>query len=58
MDPGLLLRLIERADGDVVVAIGRSPRGLALTTEDGTDAVWSSPSAGRCRLERPLRCEP
>ena len=39
MDPGLMLRLIEREDGDVVVAIGRSPRGLALMTEDGTDAV-------------------
>lgn len=39
MDPGLMLRLIVREDGDVVVAIGRSPRGLALMTEDGTDAA-------------------
>lgn len=39
MDPGLVLRIQEREDGDVVVAIGRSPRGIALTVEDGTAAV-------------------
>jgi hypothetical protein len=39
MDPGLVLRIQEREDGDVVVAIGPSPRGIALTAEDGTAAV-------------------
>ena len=39
MDPGLAPRIQEREDGDVVVAIGHSPRGIALAADDGTAAV-------------------
>lgn len=39
MDPGLVLRIQEREDGDVIVAIGPSPRGIALVADDGTTAV-------------------
>ena len=38
-DTRLMLRISERSDGDVVVAIGPSPRGIALESADGVAAV-------------------
>jgi hypothetical protein len=38
-DVRLVLRIQERADGDVVVSIGPSPRGIALEDSEGLQAV-------------------
>ena len=56
-DTDLMLRIQERGDGDVVVAIGPAPRGIALESADGVQAVCEFSVSGTLspRTTRALR---